>query len=129
MSRPQQLLQLAIQVANESNYRTHHIGAVIARGPRVISVGTNRYGTHPRQDGKHTRSVHAELRALIGCRLWELKKADLYVARITRGGNIGLAKPCVNCQNIIVDTGIRRVFYTIGGMDDDGSLRYKIMRY
>ena len=38
--------------------------------------------------------------------------AELFVARVTRGGNLALAKPCSRCMETIGDHGIKKVYYT-----------------
>ena len=38
--------------------------------------------------------------------------AKLFVARVTRGGNLALAKPCSRCMDTIMEHGIKKVYYT-----------------
>jgi tRNA(Arg) A34 adenosine deaminase TadA len=41
------------------------------------------------------------------------KNSIVFVARVTKGGQIGLAKPCTKCQTVIRNKGVTRVYYTI----------------
>lgn len=41
-----------------------------------------------------------------------VKGKDLWVMRFRRNGTIGMAKPCIPCQEAIRSVGIRRVHYT-----------------
>lgn len=77
----------------------------------------NRLLTDPQRcdmDGVFPRprvSVHAEIDAL--------RKAPrasggiLYIARVGRSGNVGLARPCEDCQAALLAAGVKRVVYTI----------------
>ena len=47
-----------------------------------------------------------------GSRQHEMVGSDLFVSRFTRGGAIGLSRPCSDCQSLLTSVGIRRVFYT-----------------
>ncbi len=75
-----------------------------------------------REDGAFVKSVnstfvenktppaHAEARAL--------RKAGrggvLWVARVSRHGDWAMSQPCPTCRALIINKGIRKVFYTIG---------------
>lgn len=86
---------------------------------RVISIGKNSYvKTHPKQ-ARHAKKVgldhkvflHAELDAIIKCR--DITRAHLIlVARVTRNGKYGNAKPCPVCQSAIEEAGIKNVEWT-----------------
>jgi deoxycytidylate deaminase len=103
-----------------SKRQTQHITAVIYdKKGRVLSVGKNSYvKTHPQQ-ARHARIVglpekiflHAEMDAIIRCR--DLSRAHkITVARITRKGKYGNAKPCLVCQSAIKEAGIKQVEWT-----------------
>jgi deoxycytidylate deaminase len=118
MCRQLSLLGTAAKVAANSEHRTQ-LGVVIAKGKRVISVGWNKYKSHPRQlsyikDGKRiqTGSVHAELDAIIGVPQKHLEGATLYIARVLADGACGLSRPCSACRKVIRAAGIRKIVYT-----------------
>lgn len=104
------LLQ-AIKVASTSTERQRH-GAVIAKGGRVLSVGVNTRRNHPDvcSDPKTEASFHAEVMALRALSSPELAQgATLYVARINRNQLPADSTPCVNCLNVIINSGIKKV--------------------
>jgi tRNA(Arg) A34 adenosine deaminase TadA len=94
-----------------------HLGAVIVRGGKVLSVGVNSrrqneyvffHGNHP--DG----TVHAEIDAVFKVRRKiDLDGCKMYVARVTKNGDIALAKPCEMCRQVLSRYGIRRVYFTV----------------
>src|SRR5258706_4508635 len=93
------------------------LGAVLARGKQVVSVGVNNDRTHPRMsrfnpDRSYTPTLHAEVDACMGVPDDALLGTDLYVVRITKTGRWAIAKPCEICRKFLHDAGIRRVFYS-----------------
>ncbi len=56
--------------------------------------------------------IHAEFDAIIGADPADLKNSTVFVYRETKGGFIGLAKPCKVCQDMLHSVGIRDVYYT-----------------
>ena len=113
MTRDERLIKLTLKVAEKSQHR-FPIGAIIAIGSRILSLGINKYRTHPQQINHHTNevggSIHAELDAIISCQ--NTKDATIYIARLLSNGDAGLAKPCKICQKIIESCGIKKVVYT-----------------
>ncbi len=85
----------------------------------VGAVGIRDDGTIVKSHNKKSKDVdrrlHAEFRLS--------KKLDVgsvvYVARATRGGNIGCAAPCMSCRNAMKKRGVKRVYYTNSGDDYD----------
>lgn len=109
------VLHLANKAAAKSTFR-FKVGAVITKGGRVLSTGTNkiRYSKH---NDRPWPSVHAEEEAIMKVLklpdgLAKLAGATIYVSRITADGNIGCAKPCPACQGLIDSVHIRKVIYT-----------------
>lgn len=113
----------ALEVAQNSDYCKHKVGAVILdkRG-RIISTGFNKQKTHPLQ-AKYAppekQFLHAEIAALVAARK---DGHTIVVARRRKDGHVGLAKPCPICAMAIADAGIKEVVYTV---DDD---TYSVMR-
>lgn len=105
----------AIALAARSTHSQWHLGAVLWRGGSVLAAGANTVRNHPSiVDNAHLTdcSVHAEAAALK--RAGNPKGATLYVARVTRQGRLGLAKPCGHCEEAIRAAGVRRVCFTTG---------------
>ena len=104
---------LAVAMAEKSNHEKWKIGSVVWRGGSVLGKGHNRQRNSPAvvEDEKYYHcSVHAEVDALKNS--GETNGAKIFVARITKGGNIGLAKPCPRCYEAIKESGIKKVYYT-----------------
>jgi len=107
----------------ESNdtYPKWRLSAVIVKGGAVLSVGQSKLRTNPAvcdfdEPGVRERvSIHAEMDALKRC--GNPKGAVIYVARIGRSNDIGLAKPCRSCQKKLIAAGIKRVVYTINNVE------------
>ncbi len=92
------------------------IGCVVTdRRGRVISSGFNKRKTHPRQAflsnkmGLDKQYLHAEIAALVSCRHIP---HTIYIGRLKRNGDAGLATPCPICELAIKEAGIKRVIYT-----------------
>lgn len=106
-------MTLAVSTAEKSNHDKWKLGSVLWRGGSVISTGHNRVRNDPSvvEDEKYFHcTVHAEVDAIRNAR--DPVGAKLFVARITRGGNLGLAKPCQRCMETIKASGIKKVYYT-----------------
>jgi tRNA(Arg) A34 adenosine deaminase TadA len=108
------VISVAIKEALNSKYK-HRIGAVIVKGGRILSVGHNKVG-HRAKHGIWESSVHAEIHAI--SKLLKPKYHDklqgckIFVARVKKSGQIGLAKPCPCCLSFIKSVGIREIIYT-----------------
>lgn len=111
-------LRIAQKQALKSPHRQHRMGAVITKNGRILSTGYNEI-RHSKTIGKNT--LHAEasaIKKLLDARsLCSLIGSTMFVTRFTRGGRIGMAKPCVECASLIRSVGIRNVYYT----DDSGN--------
>jgi deoxycytidylate deaminase len=102
-------------------YPKWRLAAVIVRGGSVQSVGLSKLRTNPAvcdfdvPGVKGKVSTHAEIDALNRC--GNPKGAVIYVARVGRSDSIALAKPCKSCQRALIEAGIKRVVYTINGIE------------
>jgi len=120
MSRTIKLVQLALKVAELSDHR-FSMGAVIARGSRVISFGVNKYKTHPLQINHHTGrlggSIHAELDAILKAPYRYRKDSQMCIGRVLKDGSPGNARPCKNCCKLLSDSGIYIIAYSTSSGD------------
>ncbi len=105
-------MNLALQAATRSTCPRKHVGAVIVRDKSILSTGYNgsiRGAPHCDEagclieNGHCVRTVHAEANAIVqaarnGVRL---EGAEIYVT----------ASPCFGCFKLIVNAGIRTVYY------------------
>jgi deoxycytidylate deaminase len=104
---------LAKKVSKLSDHKHHKIGSVIVRGSKIISVGTNKIKTHPKSTHPH-RSLHSEMAAILLAKQ-DLKECALYVFREIKNGTLALSRPCEYCWQMITESGIKKVHYTIDG--------------
>jgi pyrimidine deaminase RibD-like protein len=103
-------IEQAIRIANSNqSYDRWPLGAVIVKGGSIQSVGWSALKTVPQHTGC---SVHAEAHALRRMRN-EAHGCVMYVARRLRRGGVGMARPCPDCQRLIIHSGIKRVIYTV----------------
>lgn len=108
--------RMASKQAVDSPFVQHRVGAVVVKNGRVLATGMN----HLRYTKEFKRSnVHAEedaiLKLLKARKLSSLSGADIYVTRFTKGGKVGMAKPCCTCDALIRSVGIRNVYFTTDG--------------
>jgi pyrimidine deaminase RibD-like protein len=123
-------LNLAIERAKNHKFDdsiNFNLCAVVIRGGNILSVGFNKRATngfveHYTDKIRGARrgyalSTHAEMDAVSSARTKvDLRGCKIFVARINLFGdknNLGMARPCQICQNILYSYGIRRAFYTI----------------
>ena len=105
-------MNLALQAATRSTCPRKHVGAVIVRDKAILSTGYNgsiRQAPHCTDVGclmenSHcVRTVHAEANALVqaACHGTRLEGAEIYVT----------ASPCFDCFKLIVNAGIRTIYF------------------
>jgi len=106
-------MRMAAKAAMQSKFEQHRVGAVIVKGGNILATGFN-----SRQPSSvlGTPTRHAEGAAILTMlkehRQHDLVGSSLYVTRFTRGGRIGLSRPCPACMGLIQAVGIRSVTYT-----------------
>jgi len=110
-------IELAKRVAEQSNYGKFRHGAVLVKGSSVRSVSCNKhrhcsFGARFRKEGDGEATLHAELGAILGMDRSTTHGSDVYVARINRGGEARISKPCPMCEAAMRHVGVRRVYYT-----------------
>lgn len=112
----------AESIATLSNHRCK-IGCVVVNGHKIISSGHNSADkTHPvqaRLDKNMFKCecagyLHAETDALIPLinNRIDLSKASIYVYRKMKNGEIGMARPCPRCIQILKQNGVRFINYS-----------------
>jgi deoxycytidylate deaminase len=110
-------IRIATKVASESVFHRARVGAVIAKGERILSTGHNYLGfSRLLPNRPYKESIHAEqsaiLKLLKARRLNDLVGASIYIVRIGGTGLHRLARPCRNCADLIRNVGISEVVYT-----------------
>ena len=117
----------AADVAKQSNFEKHHLGCIAVLKNKIVAASSNKLKTHPLQaefdkyrnfncesDLQNMHSLHAEIACLsmIKDRDFDYKDLELYIVRIRKNGEYGLARPCKSCMNLILSRGIKRIYYS-----------------
>jgi len=103
--------ELAKKISFKSPSR-YKLGSVIVNKNKVVSVGFNNMAkSHPKMPGTY-KFLHAEVHSLLGCNYNETKGSTLYVYRETLNGDLAQARPCSNCYQAILASGIHEICYT-----------------
>jgi hypothetical protein len=108
------LILLAASVAIsklENDPRNFLLGAVGVRNDGIIVSARNGPAQESKAHGQGWSfpQCHAEYRCV--------KKMDrggtIYVARVSRNGQLAMSKPCIACETLLKNKGIVRAFYSI----------------
>jgi tRNA(Arg) A34 adenosine deaminase TadA len=101
----QYFFDLAIKIAYSKNDgRSFRVGSIGIRKDGVIVGAPNAPCPTPE------RKAHAEYR--VSSKLDY--GATLYVARVLRqDGSAAIARPCPNCQRVLISKNVKKVYYTI----------------
>lgn len=123
-NRLKKYFNLAKNASLFSDYKDHHLGAVLIYKNKVISMGWNSTKTSPIQkkynilrgyDVENANNrLHAEMSAILKIKDLDIdfSKVKLYVYREHKNGVKALAMPCPACQKMIKDMGIKEVWFT-----------------
>jgi len=115
MCRDARRIKSAMNITKLSHHK-FPMAALLFKGSIPISVGVNRYRSHPKQINPYTdqkgTSTHAELDCILGTHKEDLIGATIYIARRLKSGKPGIARPCKSCMAIIRASGIKLIVYT-----------------
>lgn len=116
ISRQQMYIDIVQVVAKRSTCPRKQVGAILVKDKRVIAMGYN--GVLPGVDpimginpiSKESQTVHAEANLIAFCAREGIatEGCDLYIS----------LSPCIKCTELIVQAGIKRVFYLEEYRDD-----------
>ena len=105
MSSPKKFLAIAAKIAGiKKDSRCYRLGAVAIRSDDVMVCS---YNSAPKQP---TPTHHAE--AKIARKLD--RGAIVYLARVLATGEWANSTPCLNCQRILKNAYVKRVYFTTG---------------
>lgn len=115
-NRQRAFLDLAVRLAESSELEFKH-GAVVVRGGSVLAVGVNKWKNRnlpptPVTEYNPNLTVHAEMDAL--SRIANPKGVTIYVARVNKHGEERLSHPCENCEQKLMEAGVKKVIFTFG---------------
>ena len=119
-------LNFAIDISKQSTVQQARLGAVLVSHNKVINASPNLEKTHPMQAhlnklrgfdpmGSGERNIlHAEIATLLKRRDLDIEwnKSMLFIARLKKNGDLGLARPCNACMGLIKQYGIKNIYYT-----------------
>lgn len=104
-------MNIAKKLSYKSRFR-YKMGCVIANGNEIMGLGVNNpYKTHPRSNNR-VNTIHAELSAILNSRKEDLTNCTAYVYRESKEGFPAIAKPCIFCQDLLKQMGIKEVYFT-----------------
>lgn len=113
LTKPPRRYEIAIKVAEASEYRPYKMGAAIFNGKAPISFGINRLKSHTMQSrygGKTKEFLHAEIHALTLTRA-PIGGSKIFVARVKADGSHGDSRPCMACAKALKDRGVKSMVY------------------
>lgn len=118
----------AANVAAKSDFCKHHLGCIAVLKNKIIAAASNKLKTHPVQkkfddryrefnctsDLKNMHSLHAEIACvnMIKDSNINFKDVELYIVRLRKNYEYGLARPCAACMNLIKSKGIRKIYFS-----------------
>ena len=126
-------MKTAETFAELSSARRLHVGAIIVKDDRIISIGYN--GMPSGWDNNCEEKIYKIDGWLVddqGCYELKTKPEVLHaesnaIAKLAKSTNSGLGadlfvthSPCMECSKLIFQSGIRRVFYAEDYRDDAG---------
>lgn len=92
------------------------MGAVLFKGRNQLAYGCNLFNKTHTLQAKYLNKqfLHAEINCLLKRRHYDdIGNCSMLVYREDGEGNPVLAKPCINCQTIMKEFGIKKVYYSI----------------
>lgn len=94
-------------------YAFRHGAVLFDRSGKILSAKSNSLKTHPKL-AKFTDYpyLHAESACIIGHGMDNCDGLSLLVLRVLKNDQVSLSKPCVICQRVIEDSGLKSVYYT-----------------
>ena len=129
MKKDRTYFNIAKEISKLSDFPKVKIGCCAVYKHKVISTGFNSRRTSPLQkkynryrfyedDSGASHTYHAEiscLKPLMRRRDINFKNVSLYVYREYRDGQLALSRPCESCMQLIVELGIKDIYYTNSG--------------
>lgn len=109
------ILRLALDEVQKSECHPFKVAAVIFKGKRILSVGINQIRSAKRLPDRYMEwecSLHAEMSAILKCKISSCKRASILVVRQNKNGVLGMARPCEYCYASLTDANFKEMYYT-----------------
>lgn len=126
MKTPSHIIKTAHELCKKVapvGMKGQRIVAIVYDKKYIEGIGIASLKTHPMQQQQSKWAyLHAETDAIVHAlrhvtspnRSFKLSNCSIYVHRITPSGNIGLAKPCINCNTVLTQIwGITDIHWSI----------------
>ena len=103
-------MEIAHNISRLSTCDRKNVGAVVVKEDKIVSMGYNGSVSgskhcdevgHLMFEGHCKRTIHAEANSLLHANRVDLKDATIYVT----------CKPCIDCFNLIGNSGISKIVY------------------
>ena len=115
----------AENVSTLSDFHSVHIGSVLVYKHRIISDGynTNKESVLQKYYDKYRNlygdniqhKIHSEsmcIQRIKDCKDVDWNKVSIYIFRQHKNGIRALAKPCASCKQLLIDMGIKDIYFT-----------------
>lgn len=112
----QKIIRQSYDLINLPQSRHKHFSFLVKRN-KILNVAWN----HSRKTHPHSKqwdytfqTIHSELALVISSSMYknEFKRLKMYNVRITSGGKIAMAAPCVTCQVMLEYFGFNELYFT-----------------
>ncbi len=94
------MIHLLMKNVVKGQHKQHRHVAVVTRGGAILSVAAN------------GAKEHAEVRALKKLTPDARQGTKVWSMRLSKGGRLGMALPCPNCEKFMRENGVKKVYYT-----------------
>lgn len=124
LPRDKRYFDIAKTVALSSDFKIQ-VGAIAVHGGKVIASSASSNKTHPLQrmynsyrdfvhEGLVFDKLHAEIGLISQIQRTNINPKDIsiYIYRICKSREHGLARPCEGCMQALLDIGIRNIYYS-----------------
>ena len=111
MNRYDKYFELAKRLSRKSNHHRYHHGCIIVNKNLIVGFGYNQLKSHPKSPNQF-KQIHAEFHAILGVSPDDLFGSIVFLYRENKNGKIGMSKPCPDCNKLLFQSGIRKVYYT-----------------
>lgn len=121
--RENRFFDVARAVSKTSDFHGRKMGCCVVYGKNILSVASNSEKTHSLQKTynkyrgfdpeTNANKLHAEVHALslISKKFTDWANVEIYIYREWKSGKPALSKPCIACQKLIEDLGIKTIYY------------------
>lgn len=100
----------AMIISRRSEYM-YKLGCCVVSKNRIVAEGYNKVKTHPKANNAYYM-IHAEFDAIKKLPYNVHHSLYAYVCRINKLGILSNAMPCPDCQRMLIQHGVKYVWYT-----------------